>query len=131
MNTRVEFGSTGLQVSPVCFGTWQLSPRFWLDQPKQDILSAMRAAVDSGINFFDTADAYGDGHGMSLYQLVLTATLMHPAIQAAIVGIKTPAQIEEAAGAMGKSLSREDYFSVRKALTLESTRIRDATGTVK
>ncbi|MCK5801806.1 MAG: aldo/keto reductase [Lentisphaeria bacterium] len=61
MSTRVRFGSTDLEVSPVCFGTWQLSPRFWGDQPKDELLRAMRAAYEGGINFFDTADAYGDG----------------------------------------------------------------------
>jgi len=63
MAERIRFGSTGLMVSPVCFGTWQLSPRFWGPQPKDEILRAMRQALDSGINFFDTADAYGDGLG--------------------------------------------------------------------
>lgn len=324
MATRVRFGSTGLSVSPVCFGTWQLSPRFWGDQSKEEILQAMRAGLDAGVNFFDTADAYGDGlaetvlgeflatvprdeivvctkvfnhfnpdgsrypdlsaehirqrceieltrlgidtidvyllhladvltsmrdvtatlealraegkirhygvsnhplehcrglrrwgryevcqppyslldtgiekdllpyceaedvgvmvysplhkglltgkytgtetftdfrqhhpdfqgerfreiaaavqslrpladgYGLSIYQLVLAATLMHPAIQVAVVGIKTPAQIVEAAGAMGRVISREDYFRVRKVLTIEGAgRIRDATGKAK
>lgn len=63
MAVRVVFGSTGLSVSPVCFGTWQLSPRFWGDQPRAEILRAMRTALDRGVNFFDTADAYGDGLG--------------------------------------------------------------------
>ncbi len=62
MSDRVIFGATGLEVSPMCFGTWQLSPRFWGDQSKQDVLAAMGAAIDGGINFFDTADAYGDGY---------------------------------------------------------------------
>jgi hypothetical protein len=51
---------------------------------------------------------------MSIYQLVLTATLMHPGIHVAICGIKCPAQIIEAAAIMGKSISREDYFLIRK-----------------
>jgi len=63
MSTRVTFGRTGLQVSPVCFGTWQLSPRFWGDQPEAQVLGAMKASFDAGINFYDTADAYGDGLG--------------------------------------------------------------------
>lgn len=61
MSTRVIFGATGLSVSPVSFGTWQLSPRFWGPQPEDEMLAAMAAAYDGGINFFDTADAYGDG----------------------------------------------------------------------
>ena len=53
-------------------------------------------------------------YGMSIYQLVLTATLMHPGIHVAICGIKCPDQIIEAAAVMGKSISREDYFLIRK-----------------
>lgn len=323
MSTRVRLGRSGLEVSPLCFGTWQLSPRFWLDQPRGEVEAAMARAVEGGINFFDTADNYGDGYaeqvlggflstrkreelivctkvfnhfnpdgtrypnltashmaerceiqlkrlgietidlyllhlydpltpleevaegmerlkeqgkvrccgvsnftleqfkalrrfgpfdviqpsysffntgieadllpycqaedlgvmiyspmhkglltgkfegtetfedfrkyhpdfqgerfrelarsvrslqpladqyGMSLYQLILTATLMHPSIQVAVVGIKNPAQIEEALPVMGKSLEREDYFAVRKALVPEKVKMRDATGTVK
>lgn len=321
MSDLITFGATGLKVSPICFGTWQLSPRFWGEQSKADALEAMNVALDAGINFFDTADAYGDGYaetvvgeflagkprdsivictkvfnhfnpngsrypdlspdhvrqrcelelkrmgvetidlyllhlfdpltpladiaktleslkqqgkiraygvsnhtveqlraqrrfgaydaiqplyslvaidiekdllpycesenvgvmvysplhkglltgkytgtetfsdfrknhpdfqgdrfakiaqavqtlkplaekyGLSIYQLVLTATLMHPAIHVAIVGIKTPAQIKEAVGAMGKTISREDYFAVRKALAVDGGgKVQDAKG---
>lgn len=323
MAVRVVFGSTGLRVSPVCYGTWQLSPRFWGDQPRSEILRAMHAALDAGVNFFDTADAYGDGlgetvlgeflagvrredvvvctkvfnhfkpdgsrypdlsaehvrqrcdielkrlgvdtidiyllhlvdvltpmrevtgvleelcrqgkirhygvsnygvehlralrqlgryevsqppyslldtasekdlpfceaenigvmvysplhkglltgkyqgtetftdfrqhhpdfqgerfrliaeavqslkpmadgYGMSIYQLVLTATLMHPAIQVAVVGIKTAPQIAEAAAVMGRRLEREDYFQIRKVLSLGAAgKVKDATGKAK
>lgn len=62
MSERIIFGATGLEVSPISFGTWQLSPRFWGDQSKKDVLAAMGTAYDAGINFFDTADAYGDGY---------------------------------------------------------------------
>ncbi len=324
MSERITFGATGLEVSPVCFGTWQLSPRFWGEQPKADVLKAMNVAFDEGINFFDTADAYGDGYaetvvgeflagkprekvvictkvfnhfnpdgsrypdlspehvrqrcelqlkrmgiemidlyllhlfdpltsladiaqamealkqegkiraygvsnhtveqlrahrrfgaydavqplysliatdierdllpyceaenigvmaysplhkglltgkytgderfsdfrrylpdfqgerfgrftqavrslrplaekyGLSLYQLVLVATLMHPAIQVAIVGIKNAEQIREAVGAMGQTISREDYFAVRKALEIDiAAKLQDAKGARK
>ena len=63
MSNRVVLGATELKVSPVCFGTWQLSPRFWGEVPKESVLAAMNRAFDGGINFFDTADAYGDGYG--------------------------------------------------------------------
>jgi len=321
MSHRIVLGSTGLEVSPICFGTWQLSPRFWGEQSKTDVLAAMNAAFDAGINFFDTADAYGDGYAetvvgeflagkprdavvictkvfnhfnpdgsrypdlspahirqrcdlqlqrmgietidlyllhmfdpltpvaevaetmdllkkqgkirnygvsnhtveqlraqrrfgaynaiqpryslvdtdiesdllpycqaenvavmvyspmhkglltgkykgsetftdfrknhpdfqgqrfqaiaaavksleplankyqLSIYQLVLTATLMHPGIDVAVVGIKSPPQIADAIGAMGKAISREDYFAVRKALAIDGiSKIQDAGG---
>jgi aryl-alcohol dehydrogenase-like predicted oxidoreductase len=71
-------------------------------------------------------------YGLTIYQLVLAATLMHPAIHCAIVGIKTPAQVTEAAGAFGKSVSRADYFAIRKALTIDAPRkLKDAGGNVK
>ncbi|MHC4565713.1 MAG: aldo/keto reductase [Planctomycetota bacterium] len=66
MSDRIVFGATGLEVSPISFGTWQLSPRFWGDQSKQDVLAAMGTALDGGINFFDTADAYGDGYAETI-----------------------------------------------------------------
>jgi len=73
-----------------------------------------------------------DGYGMSIYQLVLTATLMHPAIQVAVVGIKTAPQIAEAAAVMGRRLEREDYFQIRKVLSLGAAgKVKDATGKAK
>ncbi len=63
MSSRVMLGQTELKVSPVCFGTWQLSPRFWGEVSKESVLAAMNRAFDDGVNFFDTADAYGDGYG--------------------------------------------------------------------
>ncbi|MFH1570736.1 MAG: aldo/keto reductase, partial [Gemmatimonadota bacterium] len=59
---RVQLGASGLSVSPVAFGTWQLSPRFWGEQSKEETTAAMRLAFDKGINFYDTAEAYGDGY---------------------------------------------------------------------
>lgn len=59
---RVTLGRSGLSVSPIAFGTWQLSPRFWGEQPKSDAIVAIQQAFEQGINVFDTADAYGDGY---------------------------------------------------------------------
>jgi aryl-alcohol dehydrogenase-like predicted oxidoreductase len=71
-------------------------------------------------------------YGLSLYQLVLAATLMHPAIHVAICGIKTPTQIAEAAGAIGQTVAREDYFAIRTALSLGlGPKVVDAKGVRK
>jgi aryl-alcohol dehydrogenase-like predicted oxidoreductase len=56
-------------------------------------------------------------YDLSITQLVLVTTLMHSAIDCAIVGIKTPEQIEEAAGAMGKTISTDDWHQVRGILS--------------
>ncbi len=57
----VKLGSTGLEVSPICFGCWQMGQSFWGKQPEETLAEAVHAALDAGVNFFDNADAYGDG----------------------------------------------------------------------
>ena len=57
-----QLGKTDLTVSRICFGCWQLSPRFWGDVPLAPWHEALHKALDLGINFIDTADAYGDGY---------------------------------------------------------------------
>ena len=54
--------------------------------------------------------------GVSITQLILRATVMHPAVTCAIVGIKRPEQIEDAVGMADVSLSRQDYYRIRDAL---------------
>ncbi len=61
MTNRVKLGRSGLEVSPICYGSWQLSPRFWGDIPVEQAIEAVHRAFEMGVNFFDTADAYGDG----------------------------------------------------------------------
>ncbi len=61
MSERIRLGRSGLQVSPICYGSWQLSPRFWGDVPAEQVAAAMRRAFEVGVNFYDTADAYGNG----------------------------------------------------------------------
>ena len=79
-----------------------------------------------------TLQPMAERYELSLYQLVLTATLMHPAIHVAICGIKTPAQVAEAAGAIGKSVAREDYYAIRTALSLgQGEKVVDAKGVRK
>lgn len=63
MSGMIEFGRTGLKVSRICYGSWQTSHRFWGHLPRESFISAMRRAFEIGVNFFDTADAYGDGLG--------------------------------------------------------------------
>jgi aryl-alcohol dehydrogenase-like predicted oxidoreductase len=56
----VKLGRTELQVSRICFGTWQFGGdwgRMDLEQSK----GAVRRALEFGINFFDTAQGYGFG----------------------------------------------------------------------
>lgn len=58
-----KLGQTDLNVSVICQGTWSLATRdkFWDGQDRADSVAAIRAGLDAGVNFFDTAPAYGDG----------------------------------------------------------------------
>src|SRR3984957_17506672 len=59
MEQRV-LGKTGRPVSIVGLGTWQLGAD-WGSVTEADALAVLRAAVESGVTFLDTADVYGDG----------------------------------------------------------------------
>ncbi len=57
-----QLGKSDLRVSRICFGCWQLSPRFWGEVPLEPWRKALDTALDHGIYFVDTAGAYGDGY---------------------------------------------------------------------
>jgi len=62
-----KLGKTNIKVSTVSFGCWAIIGGFnWGHQEKKDSLDALCAAYDSGINFFDTAEAYGEGYSEQL-----------------------------------------------------------------
>lgn len=63
-------GKSGIEVSPMGLGCWAIGGPFllfgkpdgWGDIDDAESIHAIHAAIDLGINFFDTADAYGTGH---------------------------------------------------------------------
>jgi aryl-alcohol dehydrogenase-like predicted oxidoreductase len=64
MNYR-PLGRTGWQVSDISFGAWAIGGA-WGPVSEADALAALHKAVDSGVNFIDTADVYGDGRSERL-----------------------------------------------------------------
>jgi len=60
-----ELGRTGFRVSSISFGAWAIG-NAWGEVKADESLSALHRAVDLGVNFFDTADVYGDGHSERL-----------------------------------------------------------------
>ena len=64
MNYRL-LGKTGMKVSEVSFGTWAMGAD-WGKVSDKDSLAALNKAVDLGVNFFDTADVYGNGRSERL-----------------------------------------------------------------
>jgi aryl-alcohol dehydrogenase-like predicted oxidoreductase len=62
MKTR-PLGSSGIEASVVAFGAWAVGGWRWGGSDDRTSVDAIRAALDAGINFIDTAPAYGFGHG--------------------------------------------------------------------
>ena len=60
------FGKTGIRLSEVGFGAWAIGGTSY--GPTEDRISvqALKKALDLGVNFFDTADTYGNGHSEEL-----------------------------------------------------------------
>jgi aryl-alcohol dehydrogenase-like predicted oxidoreductase len=60
-----ELGRTGFKVSTISFGAWAIGST-WGTVDDKESMAALHKALDCGVNFFDTADVYGDGHSEKL-----------------------------------------------------------------
>jgi aryl-alcohol dehydrogenase-like predicted oxidoreductase len=60
-----QLGDTDLKISELSFGTWAIGGS-WGKSDDQAALKGLEQAMDAGVNFFDTADVYGDGHSEEL-----------------------------------------------------------------
>lgn len=58
-------GKTGAEVSEIGFGAWAIGGS-WGSVDDGESIAALHAAIDSGVNFIDTADVYGDGRSERL-----------------------------------------------------------------
>ena len=73
MLTR-KLGRSGIEVSAVGMGCWAIGGPFWSGETPvgwgqiddAESIRAIHAAIDLGVNFFDTADAYGAGHSETI-----------------------------------------------------------------
>ena len=65
------FGRLGWQVSELGYGMWGLAG--WTGSDDAESIESLQVAVDSGVDFFDTAFAYGDGHSERILGRLLQA----------------------------------------------------------
>jgi aryl-alcohol dehydrogenase-like predicted oxidoreductase len=64
---RIKLGNTGLEVTPVCFGAWEIGGEPFFSTPDKGTVNRVLGAVlDAGINFIDTAPVYGFGRSEEL-----------------------------------------------------------------
>ncbi len=87
MNYR-QLGRTGWRVSTVSFGAWAIGSA-WGQVDSAESLRALHRAVDLGVNFFDTADVYGDGQSERLL-----AQLRHERDEEIIVATKAGRRLD-------------------------------------
>ena len=88
---RIKLGNSDLSVSRLGLGGCPLGGHGWGDTDDTNSIHAVRAALDSGINFFDTADVYGLGHSEELLSRAL-GDERHEAIIATKFGVRRDEQ---------------------------------------
>jgi len=59
-------GRTGLQVSEIGYGAWGIGGSQWIGADDGTSVRSLKSARDAGVNFFDTALAYNEGHSEEL-----------------------------------------------------------------
>lgn len=69
-----KLGRTNLKVSEVGYGAWGIGGGLWAGADDQQSLDSLRHAIELGVNFIDTALAYGDGHSEQLVGRVVRET---------------------------------------------------------
>ena len=84
MEQRV-LGKTGRPVSIIGLGTWQLGAD-WGSVTESDARDVLRAAVESGVTFLDTADVYGDGRSEKIIGQFLADNPGHDVVVATKMG---------------------------------------------
>lgn len=96
----------GIKMSSICMGCWNIAGDWtWGAQDEKDSVEAVKASLSAGVNFFDTAEAYGDGYSEELLGKVLS-----PVRKDVVIATKT-------ARAGGKELKKACENSLRRLKT--------------
>lgn len=104
---RTKLGATQLELSLVGMGCWSIGGQYWGDDVREaDSEAAVRAALDVGINWFDTAPLYGDGHADRVLVRALGRQRSEVVI-ATKVGVRTEGR-EHARSELGAAHIRAD-----------------------
>jgi aryl-alcohol dehydrogenase-like predicted oxidoreductase len=94
-----KLGKSDLDVSVITMGCWAIAgDQLWGPQDEADAIGALHAAVDVGINFFDSAEGYGAGRSEELIGKAFTGSMRDKVIVATKVsqGNLRPADLRTA-----------------------------------
>lgn len=119
MKTRLV-PNTDLNLSVVGFGCWAIGKTYWGDDV-DDATSrqAVRAALDAGVNWFDTAPLYGEGHADNVLRDALGPD-RHRAIIASKVGVRFGGEGEHANSDLTAQWIVEDTEASLRRLDVET-----------
>ena len=100
-----KLGRTGFEVSEIGYGAWGIGGKQWLGGTDDESMLALRRAIELGVNFIDTALAYGDGHSEQL-----VGQVVRQASQKIYIATKVPPKNRlwpARAGSNGRSPQRD------------------------
>jgi aryl-alcohol dehydrogenase-like predicted oxidoreductase len=83
-----RLGDSNLEASRIGFGCWAIGGTDWGVVDDKDSIKAIEKALDCGINFFDTADVYGDGHSEEVLGKALGGERKHVIVATKVGGVK-------------------------------------------
>lgn len=113
------FGTTGLEISAIGFGAWAIGGGGWIEGwgPQDDdrSIAAIHRALEHGVNWIDTAGAYGLGHSEVVIERALRGLAERP-----LVFTKCTSTWDEA----GNISSRLDAGSIRREVEGSLQRLR-------
>jgi aryl-alcohol dehydrogenase-like predicted oxidoreductase len=69
-----KLGKTEFEVSEIGYGAWGIGGALWQGGSDDESVKALRRAIELGLNFIDTALAYGDGHSEKLVGNIVRET---------------------------------------------------------
>jgi aryl-alcohol dehydrogenase-like predicted oxidoreductase len=73
-----RFGQTGMEITPIGFGSWAIGGNTWGPQDDEEAVGAIRRSVELGMNWIDTAAVYGLGHSEELVARALKGVSERP-----------------------------------------------------
>ncbi len=104
-------GKSGIEISPMGIGCWSYGGGdYWGPQAQSDVTAVANAALDAGINFFDTAEGYNNGRSEEALAVALKGR-RHEAVIGTKVSRPDPATIREHCEASLQRL-QTDYVDI-------------------
>ena len=104
-------GKSGIEISPMGIGCWSYGGGdYWGEQAQSDVTAVANAALDAGINFFDTAEGYNNGRSEEALAVALNGR-RHEAVIGTKISKPDPTTIRERCEASLQRL-QTDYIDI-------------------